>query len=147
MNDELHSTNEELRDRTQEVGDLNQFMESVLGNLRAGVAVVDPELRILAWNSRSEDLWGVRSDEAMGQHLLNLDIGLPVERLRPLLRRQVSRTPERDHEGLELSAVNRRGKPVTVRVTVTPVAHPGRHVERGHHGDGPRRVTRRPPRD
>ena len=119
MNDELHVSNEELRSRTTEISELNTFMASVLGGLRAGVAVVDQDLHVLAWNQRAEDLWGVRQDEALGQHLLNLDVGLPMESVRPLLKRQLAGDPGLDHEGVEVSAVNRRGHPVMVRVTVS----------------------------
>jgi two-component system CheB/CheR fusion protein len=118
MNDELHSINEELRTSTDEVGALNSFMSGVLGSFRVGVVVVDPELRVLAWNAAAEDLWGVREDEARGQHLLGLDIGLPVAELQPLLRRQVSGAAE-PHETLEIDAVNRRGRAIRVRVTVS----------------------------
>src|SRR3712207_100132 len=90
MNDELHLANEELRGSTDEVTALNQFMAGVLGSFRAGVVVIDPALRVLAWNAAAEDLWGIRQDEVRGQHLLNLDIGLPVSQLHPLLRRQVA---------------------------------------------------------
>ncbi|SOD97733.1 CheR family methyltransferase [Blastococcus haudaquaticus] len=119
MNDELHSTNEELRTTTDEVAALNRFMGGVLGSFRVGVVVVDPELRVLAWNAAAEDLWGVRADEAQGQHLLGLDIGLPVADLQPLLRRQVAGAAE-PHETVEIDAVNRRGRQIRVRVTVSP---------------------------
>ncbi|MGY1742795.1 MULTISPECIES: CheR family methyltransferase [unclassified Blastococcus] len=128
MNDELHSTNEELRSTTDELGSLNRFMAGVLGSFRVGVVVVDPELRVLAWNDAAEDLWGMREDEVRAQHLLALDIGLPVVELQPLLRRQVLGEGE-PHETLELDAVNRRGRQVRVRVTVSAFQHaPG---ERG----------------
>ena len=118
MNDELHTTNEELRSTTDEVGALNQFMSGVLGSFRAGVVFVDPELRVLAWNSAAEDLWGIREDEAQGQHVLGLDIGLTVVELQPLLRRQIQGDGPA-HETVELDAVNRRGRSVAVRVTVS----------------------------
>ncbi len=118
MNDELHSTNEELRSTTEEVGSLNRFMTGVMGSFRAGVVVVDPALRVLVWNAAAEDLWGVRHDEVAGKHLLDLDIGLPFPELLPLLRRQVS-GEGRTHDSVELDAVNRRGRPVRVRVTVS----------------------------
>ncbi|MGR7023078.1 CheR family methyltransferase [Geodermatophilus sp. URMC 62] len=128
MNDELHSTNEELRSTTDEVAALNRFMSGVLGSFRVGVVVVDPELRVLAWNEAAEDLWGIRSEEACGQLLLGLDIGLPVVELQPLLRRQVVGDGE-PHETVELDAVNRRGRQVRVRVIVSAFRHvPG---ERG----------------
>ncbi|MDX6594025.1 MAG: two-component system, chemotaxis family, CheB/CheR fusion protein, partial [Gaiellales bacterium] len=86
LNDELHASNEELRLRTLEVGEVNAFMESVLAGLGAAVLVVDADQRVLVWNRQAEELWGVRREEAVGQHLLTLDIGLPLERLRPLVR-------------------------------------------------------------
>ncbi|MGY1641863.1 CheR family methyltransferase [Geodermatophilus sp. SYSU D00703] len=119
MNDELHSTNEELRATTDEVGAVNRFMNGVLGSFRAGVVVVDADLRVLVWNAAAEDLWGLRQDEVQGQHLLNLDMGLPMGPLHPLLRWQVSDQGD-GHDTVEVDAVNRRGRPVRVRLTVTP---------------------------
>jgi two-component system, chemotaxis family, CheB/CheR fusion protein len=73
------------------------------------------------WNSAAEDLWGLRTEEVQGRYLLNLDMGLPLSRLHPLLRRQTARegAGAGGHDTLELDAVNRRGRPVRVRVTVT----------------------------
>jgi two-component system, chemotaxis family, CheB/CheR fusion protein len=120
MNDELHAANEELRATTDEVGAVNHFMSGVLSSFRAGVAVVDADLRVLVWNTAAEDLWGLRQDEVQGRHVLDLDVGLPVTRLHPLLRRQVAAfTDGVEGDTLELDAVNRRGRPVRVRVTVT----------------------------
>ena len=50
--------------------------------MNSGVAVVDGDLRILSWNARAEDPWGVRTDKAVGAHLVNLAIRLPVAQLR-----------------------------------------------------------------
>ena len=128
MNDELQSSNDELRVRTTEIDELNRFMESFLSSLRAAVAVTDRDLKLLVWNHRAEDLWGVRRDEAVGQHLLNLDIGLPLEKLRPLLRRTLAATDgAAAAEELSLEAINRRGKPLRVRATATQL--------RGSNGD------------
>ena len=122
MNDELHSTNEELRATTDEVGAVARFMHGVLGSFRAGVVVVDADLRVLVWNAAAEDLWGLRRDEVEGRQLLDLDMGLPVSALHPLVR-QVTTGETGDgaggHDTVELDAVDRRGRPVRVRVTVT----------------------------
>jgi two-component system CheB/CheR fusion protein len=83
------------------------------------VAVVDRDLQVRIWNRQAEDLWGLRPDEAVGQHLLNLDIGLPVDRLRPLIRQAL--TGDRDAEEVQLEAVNRRGRSITVRVACSPL--------------------------
>jgi two-component system CheB/CheR fusion protein len=127
MNEELQSTNEELqtlndelRQRGRELKESNAFLASVLSSLRGGVAVVDQELRVLVWNKQAEELWGLREDEVNGKHLFNLDIGLPLERLRPLLRSCLS-----DGAAMQfvtLDAVNRRGKSIRCEVTCAPLA-------------------------
>ena len=124
MNDELQFTNEALRDRQDEVDRLNEFMTSVLGSMNSGIAVVDTDMKVLAWNARAADLWGIRADEAVDEHLLNLDIGLPVERLRQPLRRQLA-DGDQDAEVLVLDAINRRGRPLQVRVTLTHIVDHG----------------------
>ena len=73
------------------------------------------------WNAQAEELWGLRADEAEGQHVLDLDIGLPVEQLRqPHPRRCWQRLGDR--EELELDATDRRGRAFRCRVTVLPLA-------------------------
>ncbi len=121
MNDELQGSNDELRDRTTQVSELNQFLESILSSLRDAVAVTDRDLKLLVWNERAADLWGLRSEEVIGEHLLNLDIGLPVEQLRPLVRRVLSDGAPPPDEDLHIDAINRRGRPITVRVTASPL--------------------------
>jgi two-component system, chemotaxis family, CheB/CheR fusion protein len=92
--------------------------------MNSGVAVVDTDMQILAWNSRAEDLWGVRTDEAVGEHLMNIDIGLPVEQLRTPIRSQLTaESPE--PIALTLDAVNRRGKRLRVQVTLTHIRDHG----------------------
>ena len=133
MNEELQSTNgelqtmnDELRQRGDELNSANAFLESVLTGLEGGVAVLDRELRVLAWNGSAEELWGLRKDEVSGKHLLNLDIGLPVERLRPALRNCLNGDGER--KAMILDAVNRRGKTIRCEVTCTPLHGPDDEV-------------------
>ena len=126
MNEELQSTNEELqtindelRQRGDELNSANAFLQSVMTSLRGGVAVVDRELRLLAWSRHAEDLWGLRSDEVTGHHLLNLDIGLPVERLHSALRACLA--GDSPMQQIVLEAINRRGKKIRCEVTCTPL--------------------------
>jgi two-component system, chemotaxis family, CheB/CheR fusion protein len=126
MNEEMQSTNEELQtindelsQRTTELNQVNAFLESIWASLGGAVAVLDPELRVLVWNSRSEDLWGVRPEEVQGQHFLNLDIGLPVDQIRPILRTTLS--GERERAAVVVDATNRRGKRIRVRVASSPL--------------------------
>ncbi len=80
---------------------------------------MDDELQILAWNSQAQELWGLKEDEVKGKHLLNLDIGLPVEQLRPVLRSCFGGSP--DGQTMTVDAVNRRGKAILCKVTCTPL--------------------------
>ena len=126
MNEELQSTNEELqtvnaefRQRGEELNTVNAFLESILTSLRGGVAVVDADLKILVWNDHAEDLWGLRPDEVVGRHLLGLDLGLPVERLKQPIRECLS--GDRHFIEVELEATNRRGRVIRCRVTCSPL--------------------------
>jgi two-component system CheB/CheR fusion protein len=124
MNEELQSTNEELetinnelRERSAEVIELNQFQESILGSLQSAVVVLGAEMEVRAWNRQAEELWGLRGDEVLGQHFLNLDIGFPVERLRGPIRGCLSGREERGQ--LTEPAINRRGRPIDCTVQVS----------------------------
>ncbi len=128
MNEELQSTNEELetmndelRERTDETLQANTFLASVFSGIQQGVVVVDPSLRVLAWSRRATDLWGLRDDEVEGEHLLNLDIGIPVQRLRDPIRRVLA--GEKGAE-VELDGHDRRGKPVRAKIVVAPLESP-----------------------
>ncbi len=119
-NDELQGSNEQLRDRTGEVTDLNSFMESVLGSFDAAVIVLDRQLVVTVWTPQAYELWGLRADETVGRHLLELDSGLPVEELHDWLHAVLSgEEPTVVGEGIR--AVNRRGRQVELRVSVTPL--------------------------
>ena len=113
-NDELQAINDELRDRTSELDQANRFLETILTGLRAGVTVLDADMRVLVWNRHAEDLWGLRQEEIIGQHFLNLDIGLPTGQLRSLIRRTLA--GEAGPHEMVLAAVNRRGRMIMVRV-------------------------------
>jgi two-component system CheB/CheR fusion protein len=113
-NDELQNINDQLRESSVKLDDANAFLQAVLTSLRAGVTVLNRDLQVQVWNRRAEDLWGVREEEAVGQHFLNLDIGLPTEQLRPLIRRVLS--DGKGPEGTTVEAVNRRGRQIKVRV-------------------------------
>jgi PAS domain S-box-containing protein len=123
MNDELQSITEELRDRTSELDNVNDFLDSVLASLQTAVVVLGKDMDVQAWNRRAEDFWGLRQDEVIGQHFLNLDIGLPVHELASVIRSVLAGEPAQPQsDGVVLDAVNRRGRPVFVRVSYGPLA-------------------------
>jgi len=125
-NDELQSINEQLHESSAELDQANAFLDAILAGLRAGIAVVDRDLRIQVWNREAENLWGLRTAETIGQHLLNLDIGLPVDQLRPLIRQALAGDGE--IEEVQLEAVNRRGRQIVVRVACSPLVSGGAGV-------------------
>ena len=84
--------------------------------------MLDAQQRVQVWNHRAEDLWGLRFDEAVDNHFLSLDIGLPSEQLAPALRAVLSGGSER--ETRELKAVNRRGRAIVCAATVLPLLSP-----------------------
>jgi two-component system CheB/CheR fusion protein len=132
MNEELQSTNEELqtmndelRNRSTDLNSAHSFLESVFASLRSAVVVLDGDYRVLVWNERATDLWGLRSDEAHGRPFLNLDIGLPVGDLRAPVRAALAGD---GHPGLVVKATNRRGRAIECRISVAPLVQPDRSV-------------------
>jgi two-component system, chemotaxis family, CheB/CheR fusion protein len=119
INEELETINDELRQRSIELNDVNAFLEAILASMGIAVIVVDREHRVQVWNAESTELWGVRSDEAHGQQLFGLDIGLPLDGVRGALRRVLGGADDR--VDVELEALNRRGRSVTVNVTLLPL--------------------------
>ncbi|HEY0023567.1 MAG TPA: CheR family methyltransferase [Longimicrobium sp.] len=133
MNEELQSTNEEMETlndevqrRSEALEQSNVYLASVLASLRAGVVVLDREMLVRLWNDRMAQLWGLRPDEVQDQPFLHLDIGLPVERMKGVLRAVLDARSE--GETLMLDAVNRRGRAITCEVTVTPLTAAGQEV-------------------
>ena len=118
-NEELQTMNDEMRQRSVELSQVSGFMESVLDSLRGGIVVTDADLRVQTWNRQAEDLWGLRSGEAVSKNLLGLDIGLPIDPLVSGLRACLSGAS--NFEETVLEATNRRGRAIRCRVNCTPL--------------------------
>jgi two-component system CheB/CheR fusion protein len=119
-NEELETMNDELRRRTLEVDSTNAFLNSILKGLRAGLAVLDTNRDVLAWNSEAFELWGVRDDEVIGKSFFSLDIGLPVDRLIDPINTMLSNYMEAQEVTLE--AINRRGRPIQCHISLNPLS-------------------------
>ena len=134
MNEELQSTNEELqtlndelRDRTLEVDRVNGFLHGILAGLELAVVVVDTDYRVQLWNGGAERLTGLRSFEAEGRRLLELDLHLPSEQVRAVLRAVVV---EAARPGpVDIALVDRFGRAQSRRLTVTPLQRSGGAVQ------------------
>jgi two-component system, chemotaxis family, CheB/CheR fusion protein len=122
-NEELETMNEELRHRTQELNDVNAFLETILTTIGVAVAVLDRNQRVQIWNGKARELWGLTAEEAEDEHLMGLDFGLPVDKVRPQIRDTLAGRSQREEVVIE--ATNRRGKPFSCRVTLLPLGSSG----------------------
>ncbi len=118
-NEELETLNNELHRRTTELNATNAYVGSILGSLRMAVAVLDRASDVRIWNAQAEEMWGMRAGEVEGQAFQNLDIGLPVERLKAPIRACIEERSAA--EELVLDAVNRRGRSLRCHVTCAPL--------------------------
>ncbi|MDX6640228.1 MAG: two-component system, chemotaxis family, CheB/CheR fusion protein, partial [Solirubrobacteraceae bacterium] len=118
-NEELETMNDELRQRGVELDDVNAFLEKILTAMGMAIAVLDRKGIVRVWNTRAVDLWGLRADEAVGQHFLVLDIGLPVEDLKSALKATLAAKEPRTERILD--ATNRRGRAFRCAVTLLPL--------------------------
>src|SRR4051794_3673139 len=125
MNEELQSTNEELqtlndelRERTIEIDQSNRVLNGVLEGVDLAVAVVDAGYRVQLWNAAAERLTGLRSFEAEGKPLMDLDLDLPLDELRAALRGVALHG---EPKSVEAAVANRFGKQVRRRLMATPL--------------------------
>ncbi len=113
-NSELESINNDLQLQTGEVQRLNTLLLAITGNIEVGAAVLDKAFRVQVWNERAADLWGVRSDEVVGNSFFDLDIGLPADQLKEMIQAGSGGTPR--HGELVVVATTRRGRRIRCRV-------------------------------
>jgi two-component system CheB/CheR fusion protein len=93
-------------------------MESVLGQIKVAVVVVDRDLGVEAWSDRAEELWGLSAEKAVGRHLLALEIGFPLEQLREPVQRCIA---EDSAQEVTADVMSRLGQPLRVRVSCAPL--------------------------
>ncbi|WP_377807116.1 CheR family methyltransferase [Azospirillum sp. A29] len=128
MNEELRSTNEELevaneemRRQSEEAGEYRLYSESILRSIDVGIIVLDDNLTVQSWNRWSENVWGLRNEEVMGEVFLDLDIGLPVQRLRRPLHDIL--TTQAAVEPVEITVMDRRGRRIACRIRLSPLLY------------------------
>ena len=119
-NQELETINDELRHRSVETADINSFLEIVLTTIGLAVIVIDRDQNVRIWNRHARELWGLTPEEVEGQHLLSLDIGLPLGELRRELAGVLS--GRSTHEEAVVEATNRRGRTFQCQVRFLCVA-------------------------
>ena len=118
-NEELHTINMDMQERSDFLVETSALLDSMLRSFGMGVAIMGPDLDVRAWNDEAQELWGVRADEVLGQPLLSLDIGLPLDRIEPAIRRSLEQGSELEIGDFE--ATNRRGRTIVCSVRTMPL--------------------------
>jgi two-component system CheB/CheR fusion protein len=118
-NEELETMNDELRDRTDEALSSNAHLAGILASIPQCVVVVDSKLRVTAWSPNAAELWGLRADEVGGEHILDLEIGIPMHSLRDPIR---SALAGESPEPVTLSGHDRRGNAIECSISLSPLA-------------------------
>jgi PAS domain S-box-containing protein len=59
----------QLRGKADELQRMREFSENILESLNDGLAVVNRDDRIVRWNRRLEELYGIRHEDAVGRRL------------------------------------------------------------------------------
>ncbi len=116
-NEELSTMNTELQRRSLEVDRSHGLLHSIVGNLSAGVIVVDGHLDVEMWNRTAQELFGLSAEEVTGRSFAALDVGLPVGDLVEPLREAIAG----ERQDLTVAAVNRRGQSIRCRVGIAPI--------------------------
>ena len=62
----------QLRVKADELSRMREFSENILESLNDGLVVVNRDNRVVRWNRRLEELYGVRHEDAVGQRLYDL---------------------------------------------------------------------------
>jgi two-component system CheB/CheR fusion protein len=120
-NQELETVNDELQRRNQAYDQVNAFMEAILSSLDEGVVVLNQDMQVKSWNKQAQELWGMREDEVIDQHFLNLDIGLPVHQLAKMVRTVLN--DDSGRQEMVVEATNRRGRQILCRVACVPLTY------------------------
>jgi two-component system CheB/CheR fusion protein len=116
-NEEMESVNEELRIQAEQASSYRLYLESVLRSMNGGIIVLDRKHKVQSWNRWSENTWGLRAEEVSGTSFDALEVGVPMHQLREGIERVQARREE--HVDCELEGVDRRGRPILVRVRIS----------------------------
>jgi two-component system, NtrC family, sensor kinase len=110
-NAQLYSS---LEQKALEIARLKDFSENIVESLNVGVLAVDLSGIVESWNSRMEQLFGVKRNEAVGRQLRSL---LPSE-----LAAEISaRRDEEQITGIYKQRLLHQGKYLTLNVSITPL--------------------------
>ena len=110
----------QLRVKADELDRMREFSENILESLNDGIAVVDRNDRIVRWNRRLEELYGLRHESAVGRRLDQLfDSGFFE-----VLRSARTESPEgAAFYRVPLTTRHEASRRLLVNVATTPLRH------------------------
>src|SRR5690348_2940756 len=110
-NAQLYSS---LEQKALEIARLKDFSENIVESLNVGVLAVDLGGMVESWNTRMEQLFGVKRQDAVGHQLRAL---LPAE----LADEIAARREEEQITGIYKQRLQHQGKFLTLNVSITPL--------------------------
>jgi PAS domain S-box-containing protein len=110
-NAQLYSS---LEQKALEIARLKDFSENIVESLNVGVLAVDLGGMVESWNTRMEQLFGVKRQDAVGHQLRAL---LPEE----LASEIAARREEEQITGIYKQRLQHQGKFLTLNVSITPL--------------------------
>jgi two-component system, NtrC family, sensor kinase len=110
-NAQLYSS---LEQKALEIARLKDFSENIVESLNVGVLAVDLGGMVESWNTRMEELFGVKRQDAVGHQLRAL---LP----RDLASEIAARRDEEQITGIYKQRLHHHGKLLTLNVSITPL--------------------------
>ncbi|MCU1239571.1 MAG: Sensor histidine kinase [Candidatus Acidoferrum typicum] len=110
-NAQLYSS---LEQKALEIARLKDFSENIVESLNVGVLAVDLGGMVESWNTRMEQLFGVKRQDAVGHQLRAL---LPEE----LAAEIAARREEEQITGIYKQRLHHQGKFLTLNVSITPL--------------------------
>lgn len=110
-NSQLYSS---LEQKAVEVARLKDFSENIVESLNVGVLAVDLEGSIEAWNSRMEQLIGVKRSDAVGRPLREI---LPQD----LVQEIAARVDQEQVAGIYKFRLLHQGRTAILNVSITPL--------------------------
>ncbi len=116
-NEDLEITNEEPHTRGVELDTYQNIMDAALGSVDIGIIIIDAKSSVTVWNKACQSLWGLSAEQTIGEPLLSLEFGLPVESLKRPINKILSGKEAR--LSVQLIGTERRGRRLSSQATLS----------------------------
>jgi len=112
----------EVRQRAEEIERLHARHAKILESSAVGLALLDAQGRIQAWNRALEGIYGLPRAEAIGRGLSDV---FPLQVVRRIERERRQRTGSGEARIFRLSLINRRGERLVANLAISAVDRDG----------------------